>query len=64
MHATVGHRARDQVYLFLLSLDVLLGELKRKTWMEEASDWCCLKMAMNGENMAKSSSKILANSGM
>lgn len=31
--------------------------------IEEGGDWCCRKMGLNGRNMAKSSSKILENSG-
>jgi hypothetical protein len=32
--------------------------------IEEGGDWCCRKMGLNGRNMAKSSSKILENSGI
>jgi hypothetical protein len=32
--------------------------------IEEGGDWCCRKMGLNGGNMAKSSSKILENSGI
>lgn len=49
-------------------MSFLVGKLRReieksKIWMEKATNWSCQKMAMNGENMAKSSSKILGNSG-